>query len=73
MTKYTGHKLTVEDLYSATPSVDSDKARLADDEKKRLEAHSGFNAVPCQTSFKLVSSFLFVFLFRSSQTSALHL
>ena len=50
MTKYTGHKLTEDDLYRGTPSVDKESARLCLFEKKRPGAHKGRNAEPSHTS-----------------------
>ena len=50
MTRYTGHKLTGDDLYRGTPSVDSERAKLFWLEKKRPGAHNGCNADPSQTS-----------------------
>ena len=50
MTRYTGHKLTRDNLYSGTPSVDIDSARLSRLEKKQPLEQSGRNADPSQIS-----------------------
>ena len=53
MTRYTGHKLTGDELYNGTPSVEIDRARLSRLEKKRPLEQSGRNAEPSQMSRRI--------------------
>lgn len=57
ITKNTGHKLTVDDLNTETPSVDNDKARVLPSDKRPDEA-SLRKIDPSQTSRKESSSLL---------------